>query len=106
MAQSRWSLALDLLSARLLVWVARWGRDAELTPEAHAYFYDRYSRLAAYYRAHGHHTKATRLEAKAEEHYTPDNSGPPYAAAMALPRPTRFVRTVVVGGGPDGDDAA
>ena len=34
MAQSGWSLSLDVCSARLLAWAASWGRDAELTPEA------------------------------------------------------------------------
>ena len=107
MAQSRWSLALDLLSARLLVWAAKWGRDGELTTEAHAYFYDRYSRLAAYHRAEGHHHRAERLEAKAREHRVSGNAGPPYAAAMAMPRPERFIRTRAVGrGGPNGDTAA
>jgi hypothetical protein len=105
MAQSRWSLTADVLSARLLVWAASWGRDAELTPEAHAYFYDRYSRLAAHHRAKGRLRKAARLEVKAREHYSPENSGPPYAAAMAMPRPARFIRTTAVSGtGPD--DAA
>ena len=42
-----WRLTLDVLSARLLVWLVSLGRDVELTPEAHAYFYDRYTRLAA-----------------------------------------------------------
>jgi hypothetical protein len=38
---SFWSLSLDLLSAKALVWVASVGRDADLTPEAHVYFFDR-----------------------------------------------------------------
>lgn len=101
----RWSLAADVMSARLLVWAASWGRDAELTAEAHAYFYDRYSRLAAHHRARGRVRKAARLEMKARQHYSP-GSGPPYAAAMALPRPARFIRTSAVSGrGPD-DNAA
>ena len=106
MAQSGWSLSLDVWSARFLVWAASWGRDGELTPEAHAYFYDRYSRLAARHRAKGRLRRAARLDVKAREHYSPDNSGPPFAAAMAMPRPTRFIRTNAVSrGGPD-DDAA
>jgi hypothetical protein len=32
-----WSLRFDLLSAKLLVWVASIGRDAELRPETHLY---------------------------------------------------------------------
>ena len=48
-----WSLALDLLSAKILVWFASVGRDGVLTPEAPAYFADRYHRLADYHRARG-----------------------------------------------------
>jgi len=77
MAQSGWSLSLDVWSARFLAWVASWERDAELTPEAHAYFYDRYSRLAAHHRGRGPLRRAARLELKAREHYRPDNPGPP-----------------------------
>ena len=38
---SLWLLRIDLLSARLLVWVASVGGDAELRPEAHMFFFDR-----------------------------------------------------------------
>jgi hypothetical protein len=41
-ADSLLSLSVDLLSARVLVWVSSVGREAELTPEAHDYFFDRY----------------------------------------------------------------
>lgn len=96
--ESRWSLLVDLLTAKVLVWVASVGRDAELTPEAHIYFFDRYRRLAEYQRARGRIGKARRLQAKAEEHDVPGGGvdGPPYAAAMAMPRPTRFIRTDAV----------
>lgn len=109
-AESLWSLSVDLLSAKVLVWVASVGRDAELTPEAHIYFFDRYSRLAHYHRIHGRSGKAKQLQAKAEEHYRASggSDGPPYAAAMAMPRPTRFVRTEAVSRNrfDDPDDAA
>ena len=95
MADSRWSLELDLLSANVLVWVARAGREAELTSDAHLYFFDRYTRLAAIYRALGKFSKATRLEAKAREHH-PGDDGPPYAAAMAMSRPTQLLKTNAV----------
>jgi hypothetical protein len=97
---------VDLLSAKVLVWVASVGRDAELTPEAHTYFFDRYRRLAHYHRTHGRARLAKRAETRADEHYRaaggihgpaggrPD--GPPYAAAMAMPRPGRFIRTDAV----------
>jgi hypothetical protein len=94
---SRLSLSVDLLSAKVLVWIASVGRDAELTPEAHIYFFDRYSRLAGCHRARGSFAKAKRLQAKADEHCRAGGlDGPPYAAAMAMPRPARFVRSDAV----------
>jgi hypothetical protein len=106
---SFWSLLLDLLSAKALVWVASVGRDADLTPEAHVYFFDRYRRLAQYHRMHGRLGRAKRLQAKADDHYQRGGGdGPPYAAAMAMPRPRRFIQTEAVSSnrldGPD--DAA
>lgn len=96
--ESKWSLLADLLSAKALVWVASVGREAELTPEAHIYFFDRYRRLAEYHRTRGRIVKAERLQAKAEEHYVAGGGvdGPPYAAAMAMPRPTSFTQTNAV----------
>lgn len=93
-----WSLQFDLLSAKALVWAASVGRDAELTSDAHFYFFDRYRRLAAYHRAHGRLAAATRLQAKADAHYQAGggDAGPPYAAAMAMPRPRRFLRVEAV----------
>ena len=90
----RVSLAIDLASAKVLVWLASWGKDAELTPEAHLYFFDRYSRLADWHRARGDLAKARRFQARAEEHHVDDSpGGPPYAAAMAMPHPRRFAFT-------------
>ena len=108
-AESRWSLALDVVVARILVWVARRGRNVELTPEAHMYFFDRYQRLAALHRAHGRVRQAKRLQAIADAHYRPGpHDGPPYAAAMAMARPTRLIHVRAVSrarlNGPD--DAA
>jgi hypothetical protein len=95
---SLWSLSVDLFSAKALVWVATVGRDVELTPEAHIYFFDRYHRLARYHRTHRRPMRAERLQAKADEHYRAGGGidGPPYAAAMAMPRPSRFISTDVV----------
>jgi hypothetical protein len=105
-AESWLALSLDLWSGRSLVWIASVGRDAELTTQAHRYFFDRYQRLAEYYRARGRFERAQRCRAKAEEHDIPGDN-PPYAAAMAMPRPRRFVRTNAVAGRPRGfDDAA
>ena len=94
---SLYSLLLDLLSAKALVWIASVGGDADLTPEAHLYFFDRYRRLAQYHRARGSVAKAKRLQAKADEHYQAGGGDePPYAAAMAMPRPRRLIRTDAV----------
>jgi hypothetical protein len=102
-------LTADLVSVKLLVWFASVGRDAELRPEAHLYFADRYQRLAELHRRRGRFARASRLQARAEEHHAAvDPDGPPYAAAMAMPRPARFVRTRAVAADPGGtpDDAA
>jgi hypothetical protein len=80
------------------VWLASVGRDAQLTPEAHLYFFDRYRRLAEYHRRRGQAGRAKRLETKAAQHYRAGggDDGPPYAAAMAMPRPRRFLRVDAV----------
>jgi hypothetical protein len=108
--ESHLALVLDLTSARALAWIATRSPGAELTPEAHLFFYDRYTRLAAWHRKHGHSARAVRISAKAEEHWEASGgSGPPYAAAMALPRPRAWVGTDAVSRrrlcGPD-DEAA
>jgi hypothetical protein len=102
-----WALRLDLASANVLAWVARRGRNAELTPETRYYIADRYRRLADHHRRRGHHTRARRLYAKAKSFYD-SGGGPPYAAAMAMPRPARWIRTDAVSSASlsDPDDAA
>jgi hypothetical protein len=100
---------LDLVSAKILVWIASVGRDAELTAEAHIYFFDRYQKLADYHRRRGRGARADKLQAKADQHYRlGGGDGPPYAAAMGMPRPRHWFTTDVVSqhrvGGPD--DAA
>jgi hypothetical protein len=90
-------LRLDLMTAKVLVWVASVGREADLTSEAHIFFFDRYHRLAEYHRRRGRDARARRLQAKAEEHYAlGGGDGPPYAAAMGMPRPSRWVATDAV----------
>jgi hypothetical protein len=92
-----WRLAMDMLSARLLVWVASFGRDAELTAEAHLFFADRHQQLAALHREHHRIARAQRHQAKAHDHIDAAGwDGPPYAAAMALPRPRRLSFTNAV----------
>jgi hypothetical protein len=101
------ALRLDLATAKILVWVVSVGRDADLTGEAHIYFFDRYQRLADYHRRRGHTKRAARLQAKADEHYRlGGGDGPPYAAAMGMPRPRQWFATDAVSsrhhdGGPD-----
>jgi hypothetical protein len=91
---SLWSLRFDLVSANVLVWIASIGRDVELRPETHLYLFDRYSRLAEKQRLRGREARARILFAKAEEHYRAGGgNGPPYAAAMSMPRPDRWVVT-------------
>lgn len=98
MEHSHWLLSLDLASARVLVWFASFGREVELTRQAHLYFFDRYSRLAEHHRAHGHAAKARYFRAKADEHRVVEfDHEPPFSAAMAMPRPRRFVYTDAVG---------
>ena len=89
-------LRLDLITAKALVWVVSVGR-AQLTTEAHLYFFDRYQRLAEYHRRRGHKARAQRLQARADEHYNlGGGEGPPYAAAMGMPRPTHWLATDAV----------
>jgi len=100
---------LDLASAKILVWIASVGRDADLTSEAHIYFFDRYQKLADYHRRRGRAIRAHKLQGKADEHYRlGGGDGPPYAAAMVMPRPKQWFTADVVSdhrvGGPD--DAA
>lgn len=105
--ESWWALTIDLWSAHSLVWMASVGRDAELTSQAHRYFFDRYTRLANHHLARGRVARARRLQVKADEHDLSGGSHPPYAAAMAMPRPRRFVRVNAVARRSDGfDDAA
>jgi hypothetical protein len=96
-------LSLDLWSAKVLVWMAVRGRDVELTPDAHRFFFDRYFRLAEYHRRHGHFGRAKRLQMRANEHYRASGDDGPFAAAMAMPRPRRFVTTNAVGRGASKD---
>jgi hypothetical protein len=103
------AVRLDLVSAKILVWIARAGRDAELTADAHIYFFDRYQKLADYHRRRGHVARARTLQENADEHYRlGGGDGPPYAAAMGMPRPRHWFATDAVSvhrlGGPD--DAA
>lgn len=91
-------LSLDVWSAKLLAWTASFGRDVDLTPEAHLFFFDRYVRLAEHHRKRGHAARARRLTIKAGQHSRAGGGDGPSAAAMALPRPRRLVRVHAVAG--------
>lgn len=66
---------LDLVTAKILVWVVTVGRVAELTSDA----------------------RARSLQAKADEHYRlGGGEGPPFAAAMGMPRPRQWLATDAV----------
>jgi len=106
MADSVTGLRLDVMTAKALVWLVSVGKDADLTSEAHLFFFDRYQRLAKYHRLRGHAARARQLQAKADEHYElGGGEGPPYAAAMGMPRPRRWLSVDAVGrsqvSGPD-----
>ena len=91
-------LVLDVLTVKVLVAIARLGRDADLTPETHAFFADRYRRLADHHGRRGHASKARRFAARAEAHLLAigPEEGPPFAAAMARPRPRHLLMTDAV----------
>ena len=110
--ESPWRLRADLVSARVLLWVASAGRRGEPTPEVHLYLFHRYWYLADHYAHHGKIRKARRLRAKATAHFKRGGGGgpggPPFAAALAMPRPMRptFIDAVSKRRLPRGDDAA
>jgi len=107
-----WGLRGDLIITNAILWVAGAGRVGEPRPEVHLYLYDRYWRLADYYERRGNRKKASRLRTKAAAHYKHSgDTGPPFAAAMAMPRPRSPFFTWAVAKGwdrrdPDDDDAA
>jgi len=93
-----WRLRSDLVVTNAILWVATARRVGEPKPEVHLYLYDRYSRLAEHYERRGRKKKAARLRAKAEAHCNRSgHTGPPFAAAMAMPRPRSPFFTWAVG---------
>jgi hypothetical protein len=90
--ESIWKLRADLASAKILIWAASIGRDGELTPETHFYLANLYDRLSHAYRVRNCHSKARKLGVLAAAHYRAGGwDGPPYAAAMAMPRPRQWI---------------
>ena len=93
-----WRLRSDLIITNAMLWVAGAGRVGEPKPEVHLYLYDRYWRLAEYYEHNGNRKRAARLRNKAEAHYKRSgDTGPPFAAAIAMPRPRPPFFTWAVG---------
>ena len=92
-------LRADVISARILVWIVTAGDHRKLTADAHRYFVDRYQQLAEFHRRRGHVRRADKLQNKADEHWRLSGAWdePPRAAAMALPRPCRWVVADAVG---------
>lgn len=107
---SAWRLRADLLSAKGLLWIAGAGRSGDPSPQVHLYLYDRYWRLAVVMERKGRASRAAAYRARAVEHYRlSGHDGPPFAAALALPRPGVFAFTRAIGAqrpGADEDDAA
>ena len=80
-----------------------------MRPEVHLYLYDRYWRLAVHHERQGKLYRAAILRAQAEKHYREaGHDGPPFAAALAMPRPRMFRSVEAVAPLPtrDDDDAA
>jgi hypothetical protein len=77
--------------------VATLVHDGELNEQAHLYFFDRYQRLGACYRRRGNEARARTMQAKADEHRRLGGwDGPPFAAAMGMPRPKDWFTTDAV----------
>jgi YD repeat-containing protein len=95
------SLSADLLLASVLLWLIGIGRDVELQPSTHWFFYDRYHQLAAHHRRKGRSRRAARLERVADTHLREIGGHPPHddppAAAMAMPRRRRTIRVTAAG---------
>ena len=94
---SIWKLRLTLARAWALIWIARTGRAAELTPETHLFLAHLYDQLSHAYRVRARHAKAKHFARLAAEHYRAGGwDGPPFTPALAMPRPARWVRTDAV----------
>ncbi len=90
--ESLWTLRADIVSAKVLIWTASVGRQTKLTPETHIYLANLYDRLSHQYCLRARHAKATRFARLAAQHYRAgDWNGPPFAAALAMPRPVKWV---------------
>jgi hypothetical protein len=87
---SAWRVRWDLWSIRALLRLALVSGRGEPHPDVHRYLAERYARLAGHHQRAGRADRARRLRAKSDHHRDlAGDDGPPYAAAMAMPRPSR-----------------
>jgi hypothetical protein len=109
---SLWRLRYDVLSTRVLLFIANADQVGTPRPEVHVFLADRYERLANHYERKGARGRAQRLAAKARWHWSQGGFDDfPRAAAMAMPVPRPPIFTDARGRywgrqGPPDDDAA
>ena len=97
-----WGLRADLMTTHALLLIVAARNDADLRPEVHRYFADRYARLAHYHRRRGNTRRANALFAKSLRHWHRGGGDPaPPAAALAMPVPRRPTFVEAIGFRPD-----
>jgi hypothetical protein len=95
---SIWRLRLDLASAKALILVGSSPSEADIDPNVHLFFYDRYWRLASLHEKAGRTQRAAALRVRAEYHFKfCRGGGPPHEAAMAARAPRPSIRTLAFG---------
>jgi hypothetical protein len=96
--ESAWRVRWDLWSIRVLLRLALASGRGEPHPDVHRYLADRYARLADHHQHAGRTDRARRLRTKSDHHRSlAGDDGPPYAAAMAMSRPSRRTFVDAVG---------
>lgn len=88
-------LRSELAFAKMMLWLASFGRDVELKPETHLSLADVHFRLAAAYERARKWKLAKRHRIIANRHAVagPPDPHPPKAAAMAMPVPQPYLMT-------------
>jgi hypothetical protein len=96
-----WKLHGDLITARLLLWIAGAGRTGDPTPDAHRYLANLYAAFAECYKQDNNFVAVRKYSTNAAFHFRlagpeidPDNNPP--AAALAMPIPKRLIFTDAV----------
>jgi hypothetical protein len=83
-----WRLRYDVLSGRLLLFLAQAEARGELRPDVHRFLAHRYDRLAAHWRSAGWARHAASLAVKSRRHVeAAGDDDPPPAVAVGMPRP-------------------